>query len=122
LGYRIVDKIGKVSHVMLSKRRNKPAATKLLVRAMEGRGLPRKIFFNESAANMKGISDIKRILKHFGFSLPIEMVRISFDVTAAEIRATLVRQLSSRPHSKDHQRLPPLQEQFRKGTSGAEKL
>ena len=40
--YRAIDKHGKTLDFMLSKRRNKAAATKFFARALEVNGLPRK--------------------------------------------------------------------------------
>lgn len=39
--YRAVDKFGQTLDFMLSKRRNKAAATKFFARALEANGLPR---------------------------------------------------------------------------------
>ena len=63
---------------MLSKRRNKTAATTFFARAMEVNGLPRKIVIGKSGANTAGITAINRMLKRFGCPIPIEMVRIEF--------------------------------------------
>lgn len=76
--YRAVDKAGKTLDFMLSQRRNKPAAIRFLARAMEVNGLPRKIVIDKSAANTQGIKDINRMLKRFGCSEPIELVRIKY--------------------------------------------
>lgn len=74
--YRAVDKIGKTLDFMLSKRRNKGAATNFFARALEANGLPRKIVIDKSGANTAGIIEINRMLKRFGCPVPIEMVRI----------------------------------------------
>ena len=58
--YRAVDKFGKTLDFMLSKRRNKPAATKFFARALEVNGLPRKIVIDRSGANTAGITAINR--------------------------------------------------------------
>jgi putative transposase len=76
--YRAVDKFGKTLDVMLSKRRNKTAATKFFARALEVNGLPRKIVIDRSGANTAGINAINRMLKSFGCPIPIEMVRIKY--------------------------------------------
>jgi len=76
--YRAVDKFGKTLDFMLSKRRNNPAAIKFLARAMESKGLPRKIVIDKSAANTAGLGEIKRMLKRFGCPVSIEMVRIKY--------------------------------------------
>ena len=76
--YRAVDKLGKTLDFMLSKRRNKTAATKFLARAMEVNGLPRKIVIYKSGANTAGITAINRMLKRFGCPISIEMVRIKY--------------------------------------------
>ena len=63
---------------MLSKRRNKAAATKFFARALEVNGLPRKIVIDKSGANTAGITAINRMLKRFGCPIRIETVRIKF--------------------------------------------
>jgi hypothetical protein len=64
--YRAVDKFGKTLDFMLSKRRNKTAATKFFARALEVNGLPRKIVIDKSGANTAGINAINRMLRRFG--------------------------------------------------------
>ena len=76
--YRAVDKLGKTLDFMLSKRRNKTAATKFFARALEVNGLPRKIVIDKSGANTAGITAINRMLKRFGCPIRIETVRIKF--------------------------------------------
>ena len=76
--YRAVDKFGKTLDFMLSKRRNKSAATKFFARALEVNGLPRKIVIDKSGANTAGINAINRMLKRFGCPIAIEMVRIKY--------------------------------------------
>ncbi|MBU3032492.1 IS6 family transposase, partial [Paracoccus marinaquae] len=76
--YRAVDKFGKTLDFMLSKRRNKKAATRFFARALEVNGLPRKIVIDKSGANTAGITEINRMLKRFGCPIPIEMVRIKY--------------------------------------------
>ncbi|GAB2209257.1 IS6 family transposase [Roseibium sp. ROS1] len=76
--YRAVDKFGKTLDFMLSRRRNKAAATKFFARALETNGMPRKIVIDKSGANTAGINEINRMLKRFGCSVPIEMVRIKY--------------------------------------------
>ena len=76
--YRAVDKLGKTLDFMLSKRRNKAAATKFFARALEVNGLPRKIVIDKSGANTAGITAINRMLKRFGCPITIEMVRIKY--------------------------------------------
>ncbi len=76
--YRAVDKHGKTLDFMLSQRRNKPAATMFFARMMEINGLPRKIVIDKSGANTAGIKAINKMLKGFGCSIPIEMVRRKF--------------------------------------------
>ena len=74
--YRAVDKLGKTLDFMLSKRRNKTAATKFFARALEVNGLPRKIVIDRSGANTAGITAVNRMLRSFGCPISIEMVRI----------------------------------------------
>jgi putative transposase len=76
--YRAVDKLGKTLDFMLSKRRNKTAATKFFARALEVNGLPRKIVIYRSGANTAGINAVNRMLKSFGCPIPIKMVRIKY--------------------------------------------
>lgn len=76
--YRAVDKHGKTLDFMLSKKRNKTAATKFFARALEVNGLPRKIVIDRSGANTAGINTINRMLKSFGCRVPIDMVRIKY--------------------------------------------
>ena len=76
--YRAVDKFGKTVDFILSKRRNKAAATKVFARALEVNGLPKKIVIDKSGANTVGIIEINRMLKRFGCPVPIEMVRIKY--------------------------------------------
>lgn len=76
--YRAVDKLGKTLDFMLSKRRNKTAATKFFARALEVNGLPRKIVIDRSGANTAGITAVNRMLRSFGCPISIEMVRIKY--------------------------------------------
>ncbi|NVO56613.1 IS6 family transposase [Rhodobacteraceae bacterium B1Z28] len=73
--YRAVDKHGRTPDFMLSKRRNKAAATKFFARALEVNGLPRKIVIDKSGANTAGIKTINKMLRNFGCPIPTEMVR-----------------------------------------------
>lgn len=76
--YRAVDKLGKTLDFILSKRRNKTAATRFFARALEVNGLPRKFVINRSGANTAGINAVNGMLKSFGCRIPIEMVRIKY--------------------------------------------
>lgn len=76
--YRAVDKLGKTLDFMLSKRRNKTAATKFFARAMEVNGLPRRIVIDKSGANTAGITAVNRMPRRFGCPIPIEVVRIKY--------------------------------------------
>lgn len=76
--YRAVGKLGKTLDFMLSKRRNKTAATKFFARTLEVNGLPRKIVIDRSGANTAGINAINCMLRSFGCRIPIEMVRIKY--------------------------------------------
>lgn len=60
---------------MLSRRRNKPAATQFFARTLETNGLPRKIVIDKSGANTAGLKAINKMLKGFGCPISIEMVR-----------------------------------------------
>jgi putative transposase len=76
--YRAVDKYGKNLDFMLSKRRNKAAATTFFARALEVNGLPHKTVIDRSGANTAGINAVNRMLKSFGCPISIEMVRIKY--------------------------------------------
>jgi len=76
--YRAVDKFGQTIDFMLSKNRDKAAATKFFARALEANGLPRKIVIDKSGANTACITTINRMLKRFGCPVPIAMVRIKY--------------------------------------------
>ncbi len=76
--YRAADKLGKTLDFMLSKRRNKSAATKFFAQALEVNGLLQKTVIDRSEANTAGITAINRMLKSFGCRIPIEMVRIKY--------------------------------------------
>ena len=54
--YRAIDKHGKTLDFMLSKRRNKAAATRVFARALEVNGLPRKIVIDKSGGNISTTS------------------------------------------------------------------
>lgn len=73
--YRAVDKYGSTLDFMLSKRRNKRAATNFFARALEVNGLPRKIVIDKSAANTAGVKAINKMLQGFGCRTRIELVR-----------------------------------------------
>ncbi|NOD32676.1 IS6 family transposase [Ruegeria atlantica] len=76
--YRAVDKHGKTLDFMLSKRRNKAAATKFFARALEVNRLPSKTVIDKSGANTAGIKAVNKMLKGFGCPIPIQMVRRKF--------------------------------------------
>ncbi|WP_378942448.1 IS6 family transposase [Mesorhizobium sp. ANAO-SY3R2] len=76
--YRAVDKFGKTLDFMLSKRRNKAAATRFFARALEVNGLPRKIVIDKSGANTAGLNEIGKMLKRFGCPIPIEVLRMKY--------------------------------------------
>jgi putative transposase len=75
---RAVDKHGKTLDFMLSKQRNKTAATRFLARALEVNGPPRKIVIDRSGANTAGTNAMDRMLRSFGCPIPVEMVRIKY--------------------------------------------
>jgi putative transposase len=64
--YRAVDTRGKTPDFMLSKRRNKAAASTSFARVLKVNGLPRKIVIDRSGANTAGINTINRMRKRFG--------------------------------------------------------
>lgn len=76
--YRAVDKFGMTLDFMLSRRRNKAAATKFFSRALETNSMPRKIVIDKSGANTAGINEINRMLNRFGCPVQIQMVRIKY--------------------------------------------
>jgi putative transposase len=63
---------------MLSKRRNRRAATTFFAGALEVNGLPRKIVIDTRGANTAGVTEINRMLKRFGCPVPIAMVRFKY--------------------------------------------
>lgn len=73
--YRAKDKHGKTLNFVLSKPRNKAAATKFFARALEVNGLPRKIAIDKSGASTASIKAINKMLKGFGCPIPIRMVK-----------------------------------------------
>lgn len=73
--HRAVDEHGKTLDFMLSRHRNKPAATKVFASMFEVNGLPRKIVINKRSAETTGIKAINKMLKDFGCPIPTEMVR-----------------------------------------------
>ena len=79
--YRAVNKYGKILDFMLSRRQNKPAATKFFAKMLETSGLSRKIVIDKSGANTAGIKAINKMLKGFGCPIPIEMVRWQYGTT-----------------------------------------
>lgn len=89
--YRAVDKHGKTLDFMLSRRRNKPAATKFFAQMLEVNGLPRKIVIDKSGANTAGIKAINKMLKGFGCPIPIEMVRRKYLNNIAELEHRFIK-------------------------------
>ncbi len=73
--YRAVGKHGKILDFMLSRRRNKPAATKFFARMLEANRLQRKMTIDNSVTNTVGVETINIMLNGFGCPMPIEMVR-----------------------------------------------
>jgi hypothetical protein len=82
--YRAIDKLGKTLDFMLPKRRNKTAATKFFARPLEVNGLPRKIVIDRCGAYTAGINAVNRMLRSFGYLIPIETVRIKYLYTMVE--------------------------------------
>ena len=81
---RAVDRFGRTPDLMLSKRRNKTAATRFFARALGANGLPRKIVIDRSRANTAGLNAINRMLRYFGCPVPIEVVTIKYLNTMVE--------------------------------------
>lgn len=71
--YRAVDKFGKTLDFMLSRRRNRTAATKFFSRALKTNGMPQKIVIDKSGANTASINEINRMLNRFGCPVQIQM-------------------------------------------------
>ena len=65
--YRVVDKFGNTIDFMLSKKRDKPAATRFFAKAIGHAGIPRKVAIDKSGANMAGINAINVQLATLGF-------------------------------------------------------
>lgn len=76
--YRAVDQFGKTLDFMLSKRRNEPAATLFFVKALSTNGIPEMIVIDKSGANTAGIRGVNKILKRFGFRVPIATIRSKY--------------------------------------------
>jgi putative transposase len=64
--YRAVDKFGNTIDFMLSKKRDKPAATRFFTQAIGHAGIPKKVAIDKSGANMAGISAINDQLTGLG--------------------------------------------------------
>jgi putative transposase len=56
--YRAVDKLGNTIDFMLSKKRDKPAATRFFTQAIGHAGLPEKVAIDKSGANLAGLNAI----------------------------------------------------------------
>ena len=65
--YRVVDKFGNTIDFMLSKKRDKPAATRFFAKAIGHAGIPMKVAIDKSGANMAGINAINVQLATLGF-------------------------------------------------------
>ncbi len=76
--YRAVDKAGDTLDFMLSERRNGPAATSFITKALSSNGIPEKIVIGKSGANGAGIREVNRILKRFGCPVKVQTVRSKF--------------------------------------------
>ena len=76
--YRAVDKFGKTLDFMLSERRNEPAATLFFAKALSTNGIPEKIVIDKSGANTAGIRRVNKILKRFGYQVPITTIRSKY--------------------------------------------
>jgi putative transposase len=64
--YRVVDKFGNTIDFMLSRKRDKPAATRFFTQAIGHAGIPKKVAIDKSGANMAGISAINDQLTGLG--------------------------------------------------------
>jgi putative transposase len=64
--YRVVDKFGNTIDFMLSRKRDKPAATRFFTQAIGHAGIPKKVAIDKSGANMAGISAINDQLTALG--------------------------------------------------------
>jgi putative transposase len=69
---------------MLSRRRNKPAATKFFARMLEINESPTEIVIDKRGANTTGIKAINKLLKRFSCPTPIEMVRRKYLINIVE--------------------------------------
>ena len=65
--YRVVDKFGNTIDFMLSKKRDKPAATRFFAKAIGHAGIPSTVAIDTSGANMAGINAINVQLATLGF-------------------------------------------------------
>jgi putative transposase len=64
--YRVVDKFGNTIDFMLSRKRDKPAATRFFTQAIGHAGIPKKVAIDKSGANMAGINAINDQLAGLG--------------------------------------------------------
>ncbi len=81
---------------MLSRRRNKSAATKFFARMWDINVLPREIVIDKSGANTTGIKAINKLLKGFGCPIPIEIVRRKYLINIVEQDHRFIKR-STRP-------------------------
>ena len=65
--YRAVDKFGNTIDLMLSEKRDKPAATRFFIQAIGHAGIPDKVVMDKSGANLAGINAINEQLAEQGF-------------------------------------------------------
>ncbi len=79
--YRAVDKVGNTLDFMLSKQRNRPAATKFFAKALSSNGIPNKIVIDKRGANAVGIRGVNRILKRFACSAKVQTIRSNISTT-----------------------------------------
>jgi putative transposase len=77
--YRTVDKFGDTVDFMLSERRDEVAATAFFNQAIDGNGLPEKVFIDTSGANLAGLENINVLLVLAGlFCLMVDICQVKY--------------------------------------------
>ena len=77
--YRAVDKFGDTIDFMLSKKRDKPAATRFFAKAIGHAGLPEKVVIDKSGANTAGMDAINEQLSAVGlFAFVITLIQSKY--------------------------------------------
>ena len=76
--YRAIDKYGNTVDFMLSKQRDKAAATAFFHQAIEDNGLPDKVVIDKSGANNAGLENINILLFLTGLFCFIDILQVKY--------------------------------------------